>query len=95
MNDAAIKRDEKGRLLPGHGLKSPGRPRREHEARYQKIVYSALTEEAVFKAASKLVELAEQGDVAAIREILRLVLPRVPDPFELIEGDDSAPDAQA
>lgn len=85
----AIEKDSRGRFAPGN-RGGPGRPRKAIEARYQKIVYSAITEDALFRAVSKLIELAEQGDVAAIREVLRLALPAKPDPFELIDGDDSA-----
>jgi hypothetical protein len=45
MTDSPIKRDQKGRLLPGHGLKSPGRPPREVEASYLAMLYEGVSVE--------------------------------------------------
>lgn len=86
----ATARNNDGTFAKGASGNPKGRPRREHEARYQAVVYSALTEDALFRAVSKLIELAEQGDVSAIRELLRLALPATRDPFEEVPdlGDD-------
>lgn len=85
----AIEKDARGRFAPGN-RGGPGRPRKHYEQRYQRIVYDALTPEALFRAVSKLIELAEQGDVAAIRELLRLALPAKPDPFEVLPDTSDA-----
>lgn len=97
MSEAAIKRDEKGRLLPGHGLKSPGRPRRDVERRYSEIAFAAVTPGVWFKIVSNAAEAAANGDMQAARFIADVLgFKREADPFQELQvdtGDVAAPDA--
>lgn len=61
MSDA-IKRDEKGRLIPGHGLKSPGRPPREIERAYLDAVVGLCNITTWGRIVEKAIEDALAGD---------------------------------
>jgi len=67
--DIVAIRDEKGRFAKGNRA-SPGRPKRMAEMQYADRFARAVTPAGFEKAAKKLLEMALNGDVAAIRLLL-------------------------
>ena len=63
------KRGKNGRFLPGHGG-GPGNPHAQRVHRLRAALLSAVTPEDVKEIVYKLVSMAKQGDIAAIKELL-------------------------
>jgi hypothetical protein len=64
-------RDAEGKLLPGHGMKSPGRPRGKTEAEKIRELLSPHKP----KILAKLIELAAAGDPVSMRLYFERVSP--------------------
>lgn len=72
MTDNALKeRAEDGKLLPGHSLKSPGRPRGPSASEQVRALIEPHRAEIIAKA----VELAKLGDAASIKLCLERLAP--------------------
>ena len=63
------KRGRNGRFLPGHGG-GPGNPHAQKVHRLRSALLNAVTPEDVKEIIYKLVSMAKQGDIAAIKELL-------------------------
>lgn len=70
-------RDAKGKLLPGHKLKSPGNPHAQRIHEYREAIRGAVTGEDLCRVFEKLKRLALAGDMDAIRELLNRTLGKV------------------
>ena len=68
---AQVERDEEGKLLPGHGLKSPGRPRGKSPAEQVRELIEPHKEAIIAKA----VQLATMGDPTSIKVCLERLAP--------------------
>lgn len=67
-------RDENGQFLPGHTLKSPGRPRKEQELAVLHAITSALTPEEIKDAVVKALTIAiNQNSARGIVAVLELL----------------------
>jgi len=77
-------RDASGRFLPGHAIKSPGRPRKAVEERYLCILSQRVTPEVFAKIVDKAAEQALEGDAKA-REWLSWYL--IGKPTEYVAAD--------
>lgn len=67
-------RDERGHFLPGHGVRSPGRPKREVERAILDGLTSALSQEEITQLIKDAVILAkEQKSARGIVAVLALV----------------------
>jgi hypothetical protein len=77
-----------GRFLPGHGIKSPGRPRRDEEAAWLGLLRSEVTDVRWEAIVRKAIEQALRGDPRARGWLSDYVLPaasKVPVPDQRIE----------
>ena len=63
------KRGRNGRFLPGHGG-GPGNPHAQKVHRLRSALLNAVTPEYVKEIIYKIVSMAKQGDIAAIKELL-------------------------
>jgi hypothetical protein len=70
----ATDRDNKGRLLPGHGVKSPGRPNRVTETAYLRGLSEAVSLEDWREIVTRAVEQAKTGDARARDWLTRYLL---------------------
>lgn len=70
-------RDERGRLLPGHKIKSPGNPRANLMHEYREAIRGAVSGMDLRRVFEKLKRLALAGDMDAIRELLNRTLGKV------------------
>lgn len=77
-------RDASGRFLPGHSVKSPGRPRKAVEERYLCILSQRVSPEVFAKIVDKAAEQALEGDAKA-REWLSWYL--IGKPSEYVNAD--------
>ena len=83
-------RDERGRFLKGHSVKSPGNPNIVALASHRAAVVVAISPADLVVVLRKALELAKNGDLAAIKFVVERVLglpprePQPPDPW----GDD-------
>ena len=68
-------RDAKGRFIPGHGVKSPGRPTQEVEKEFLAAFRRGCPPPALEAVTAKLVKLAIDGDTNAARLLLQHALP--------------------
>ncbi len=86
-------REVDGRLAPGHGLKSPGRPRGKTEAEQIREMLSPAKPEIV----AKLIELAKQGDPQSMKLYFERVSPPLKQDAERVDipGFRDAPTLQA
>lgn len=69
--EANVERDEAGKLLPGHGLKSPGRPRGKSPSEQVRDLIEPHKEAIIAKA----VQLATMGDPTSIKVCLERLAP--------------------
>lgn len=69
--EALVERDEDGRLLPGHSLKSPGRPRGKSPSEQVRELIEPHREDIIAKA----VQLAKMGDPTSIKLCLERLAP--------------------
>jgi hypothetical protein len=70
-------RDAKGRLLPGHGIRSPGRPKTVGTD-YAKLIREALTPTAAFEIIERAISDAKEGDHRARSWLFSHVVAPVP-----------------
>ena len=55
-------RDSKGRFVSGHNVKSPGRPTREHDAKYLKALSSNVSDQDWLEIIEACIKHAKRGD---------------------------------
>ena len=76
MIQANKSRDSKGRFLPGHSVRSPGRPPREAEKQFLAAFERGCSPAKLEQVVSKMVERAISGDVAAARLLIQTAIPQ-------------------
>lgn len=70
-------RDERGYFLPGHGVKSPGRPKRESELAMLNAITSTFTPDEVTKLLKDALDIAkEQKSARGMVAILEFIADR-------------------
>lgn len=77
-------RDERGYFLPGHSVRSPGRPKRKTEQSYLDIMLSVVTPERWQKICERAAKDAEKGDTSARKFLADYIVGK---PVERIEAD--------
>jgi len=89
-SDNKPKRDSKGRLLPGHTANPNGTPKLTKEEKKKKKVereiikdYVKKLTEALPKISPKLIKLAKDGDIRAIKEIHDRVMGRAKESVDI------------
>lgn len=83
----AQQRDEKGRFIKGHGVKSPGRPPAEKEAHYLDILKSELTPDRWGAIIRRAIVDAVQGDGRAREWLGNYAMGRAPHIINLSAHD--------
>lgn len=70
-------RDENGRFVKGHSMKSPGRPPRAKDEEYQAILYEVVPLERWRKMLEAQAKRAEKGEIKAFNAIADRLMPVV------------------
>lgn len=101
---ARSERDALGRLLPGHGVKSPGNPHARRIKEYDDAIRAAVTPEELCAVVVKIKKLAMAGDMDAARELLNrmvgkakpadsslagIVLPDITTPQDIVHASNA------
>lgn len=81
--NGTIGRDSNGRFAPGNPG-GPGNPFASKVGRLRSALFEAVTEDDIRQIAERLVKMAKDGDLAAIREVLLRTLGR-PTEHDLLE----------
>lgn len=71
-------RDKQGRLLPGHSVKSPGRPNRMTEDAYLRVLSEAVSAEDWREVVTRAVNQAKAGDARAREWLTRYLVGESP-----------------
>ncbi len=90
-SNGSIGRDERGRFAQGNAG-GPGNPHAGKVARLRTALLAAVTEDDVREIVERLVRLAKEGDLAAIRELFLRTIgrPLEPDILERLERLEAA-----
>ena len=83
-------RDERGRLLPGHGVVSPGRPRTEAAEKLRAALEGVVDNGTMLKWKAAMKRKLERGDPWATQFVYERIAGKVPDQH-VLGGDPDAP----
>lgn len=87
----ATGRDKAGRLLPGHGLKSPGRKPRQVEERYFELLKKSVTDKDWSEIIERAMQQAKKGDGMARKFLADYLIGPPPQRFEHSGSSDGGP----